>query len=73
MKKIDGYQCEICRNIYSTENMAKLCEGSHKKISKIYDPCWNELASYPVEIKIEFDDKNIVTYKISKIQPRMEE
>ena len=41
-KKIETYQCEICKRIYPTETEANGCEASHNKAVGIAKALYNQ-------------------------------
>lgn len=41
-KKIETYQCEICKRIYPTETEANGCEASHNKAVSIKEALYTQ-------------------------------
>ena len=70
MTEIKLYKCDFCGKEYSTQEKAKLCEGSHEKdleiSSTVYDPC--RCSGMPIEIRLENKERTkLATYKITDI------
>ena len=62
MKKICLYECDICKTRFPTENKAKECEETHKKLLFILEQKYHCLASYPDKLTIQFNNGMSVDY-----------
>ncbi len=62
-REVTEYICETCGGVYSDEQDAKDCEGSHKiwvgHEKLIYQP----FAPYPEHLKIDFSDGTRQVYR----------
>ena len=70
VKKLsEVYMCEICNNVYDTEDLARQCERSH--IEYVIEPVFSIGEQYPVELKLLVKEKDktktVVIYTRSSV------
>ena len=69
MKKIELFECELCRAQYGSESDAKKCEAWHVLPKEIVGSraiamrVGNEGDKYPKTINVSMSDGKILTYK----------
>lgn len=70
MKKMVGYKCEICGNIFTeedyhfektAESACKNCEKSHRKVES-YKVTYQKTSPYPSFVDVTFNDSVSIRY-----------
>ena len=67
MKQISIFECEYCHTRFNDKEVAEMCENGHKKPVKVklakYTPITSDRLGYPMIVKLEMSDGQIIEYK----------
>lgn len=69
-EKREVYKCSACGALYLTEEEAKVCEGSHANITKIWGAEYLDKkegdSRYAERIYIQYSDGHVIQYEATK-------
>ena len=57
------YICTLCGTSFNSKLDANECRKSHRMIEGFKTTRWSKYEKYPQQIKVEFEDGNVVVYK----------
>lgn len=67
MKKLEQFQCELCRTVYNDNLTAENCEKNHKKAVEVkkawYRPFTEDRSGYPLKIEVTMSNGETIIYK----------
>ena len=63
MKKIEGYQCELCNELHNDEESALNCERFHIKVKNV-KANYKSYDNYSSELIVTFENDAVLRYKI---------
>lgn len=70
VEKKELFKCSVCGAYYLTEEEAKVCEGTHANISKIWGAEYLNKEEgnnrYAERIYIQYSDGKVVQYELTK-------